>query len=449
MRLPRLALLLALLPLLCLTACGGGDGDDTSGAPDVPADVFANPAPDGAFVGWRASDEPDLQGYRIVATAAGQPTVTADVAAPATGVRLAGLTAGQTYSVSVLAEDTDANTSAASAAASVRVPRENTATELLAFNNAAAYSASQAGEALLIYRDGQLVFERYQNQYDGSAAHVLASGTKSFSCAFLLAATEDGYVSPSMRVAEVLTEWAGDTNKSQMTVHQLLSLQGGLSTNPDYSPLDVPNLDTYQLALDDPANYAPGEAFIYDPLAFQAFALLFERRAGGRDPVAYLREKVFVPIGLGGDLWQRDAENKPQMAGGASMTAQAWARYGQLMLQNGTWESTRVLPADGVRDCLTYQNPAYLGYGVTWWLNRPVGDSYDPNVDQIPEDGIAGESGQIAPSQPADVVMAAGTGHQRLYLLPSQGLVVVRFATLESQFDNWSDDAFLSRLTAF
>ena len=264
-----------------------------------------------------------------------------------------------------------------------------------------------------------------------------------------LAAEGDGILKRSDVVAETITEWKGDPNKSRASLLQLLSLQSGLSTNPDYKPADVSDLDTYQLAIDDPANYAPGQAFIYDPLAFQAFALMFERRSAGTDPIDYLQDRIFGKLGIsaGDYVWQRDAENHPQMAGGASISAPVWARYGQMILQNGTWQGTRVLPAQGVKDCLTYENPAYLGYGITWWLNRDVGGTYDPSIDMVPADGLPTPgSSQIAPRAPADMVMAAGTGHQRMYLLPTQRLVVVRLAPLSTELDEWSDDEFLARL---
>lgn len=441
------------LPMLCAALVAACSSDGSSEPADVPrglaapTDVFANPAPEGAYVGWQPSTEPDLASYQVSASAAGGANSTQTVDASASGVELAGLRAGLTYSITVTAVDHSGLSSPASAAASVRVPRANTPVETLQFDYAALYSANHGGDAVVVLRDGQVVYEAYQNGFVGADAHPLASGTKSFSCALLLAAAGDGLIGPETLMADVLTEWRTDPNKSRMTVRQLLSLQGGLSTNPEYAPEEVARLDTYQLALEDPAAFAPGSAFIYDPLAFQAFALAFERRAGNRDPVEYLRERVFAPIGLTGDIWQRDAEDNPQMAAGAQMTALMWARYGQLMLQNGTWQTRRVLPAAGVRDCLSYRNEAYLGYGITWWLNRPVEDSYDPSVDQVPEDGVAGPRGQIAPSQAADMVMAAGAGRQRLYLLPSEGLVIVRFGALASEAGEWSDDEFLRRIS--
>lgn len=441
----RRCLFAALLFSLSLSGCSGGGGGGV--APAAPADVFANPAPDGAFVGWQANTESDVVAYTITATpqlAELQP-VMQTVTAPATGAQLTGLASGVEYALTVVATDSEDLSSPASAEARVYVPRPNTVAELLRFQDAAQYSADHNGDAVVVMRDGQIVFEAYQNAYGGITPHTLASGTKSFSCALMLRAAENGHLGIDERVADVIGEWNGDPNKSQITVRQLLSLQGGLSTNPDFDPLLVAQSDTYELAINDPAEYAPGQAFIYDPLAFQAYALALERRSG-EDPVEYLRNEVFAPIGLSGDEWERDAEGHPQMAGGASLTAPMWLRYGQLMLQNGTWESRRVLPAAGVQECLTYRNEAYLGYGITWWLNRPVEDSYDPDIDQVPADGTAGPSGQIAPSQNANVVMAAGVGGQRLYLLPSERLVIVRFGSGDSIVGEWSDDEFLRRL---
>lgn len=446
LRLPVLRALALCVPLsLALVACGGGSDGSDDGPRPAATDLFANPAAGGATVGWQPAASPEVSGYTVTASAGGQPTVTQAVAATASSLTLSGLVAGVRYTIA-LSTDYPGGSVTDTAPAQVQVPRSNTAAETLAFNSAALYSTSHSGDAVLIVRDGQIVFERYAMAYNRNDLHPLASGTKSFSCSFMLAAERDGYVGRDQKAADVITEWKADPNKSQATVRQLLSLQSGLSTNPAYSPLEVDTLDTYQLAIEDPAAYAPGAAFIYDPLSFQAFALMFERKSGNLDPVGYLRSKVFAPIGLTGDEWQRDAEDHPQMAGGASMTAPMWARYGQLMLQNGTWQGTRVLPAEGVKDCLTYANPAYLGYGISWWLNRSVGDTYDPSIDQIPADGRAGADGQIAPRAPADMVMAAGTGHQRLYLLPTQGLVVVRLAPLATEEDEWSDDEFLARL---
>ncbi len=53
---------------------------------------------------------------------------------------------------------------------------------------AADYSAANLGDAVVVMQRGQIIFEEYQRGFDGSNAHLLASGTKSFNCALAVAA---------------------------------------------------------------------------------------------------------------------------------------------------------------------------------------------------------------------------------------------------------------------
>lgn len=171
--------------------------------------------------------------------------------------------------------------------------------------------------------------------------------------------------------------------------------------------------------------------------------------SGGTDPVAYLQTKLFAPLGIaaGSYGWGRDVKNHPQMAGGASFTATDWLKYGQFALQRGTWQSTRLLPAATIDYCTGgYKNQAFLGYGITWWLNAHTAGTHETNRN--PRDGGPnGTSDQFAPSVPADMYLAAGAGFQRLYVVPSLGLVVVRFGPIGSNATvDWSDDTFLGKL---
>ena len=89
----------------------------------------------------------------------------------------------------------------------------------------------------------------------------------------------------------------------------------------------------------------------------------------------------------------------------------------------------------------TTANP---GYGLSWWLLRPglIGPS--------PRSGIDGDAiGDAAKGE--DIVMAAGAGDQRLYLMRKRGLVVVRqaneiFRAMTPRAVKWRDDEFLRLL---
>jgi CubicO group peptidase (beta-lactamase class C family) len=132
------------------------------------------------------------------------------------------------------------------------------------------------------------------------------------------------------------------------------------------------------------------------------------------------------------------------MAGGAYLTAREWIHFGKVWLQNGAWQGEQLLDPETVRLAATYRTAAFLGYGLSWWLNRPTEGTYDPGVDSIPPDGHA-DGDQIATNAPPDLYMAAGTGGQRLYVIPSQSLVMVRLGMTVAD-PAWSDHELLGRL---
>lgn len=467
--------------ILAIMAVLGGCGSDSSGgsAPPVgatpappaapapvatPSDLFVNTAPDPSGNAARASASlgsaavTGAAKYVFSYTIDGGTAATVESTTPAATV--SNLAAGGRLSVTVATVTAAGATSGSSAAVTATLPAPATAAELARYDNAATYSDSEAGEAVVVWKNGAIVYQRYSAGY-ANTPHSLASGTKSFSCAFEAFAETEGRLALDDKASTVITEWATDPKKSLITIRGLLSLQSGLSGNPAYSPLTATTLDTYQLAVTNTASYNQGEAFIYDPLSFQTFAMIFQAKTGGTytgngqitggtDPVDYLQSKLFTPLGIAQNayVWQRDVKGRPQMAGGASFTATDWIKFGQFMIQRGTWQSTRLLDAARLNQCTGgYVNPAYKGYGITWWLNANSAGTVS-SVDRIPTDGqpLPGFD-QVAPNAPADVYMAAGTGKQRLYIFPSQNMVVVRFAPLGAgSASDWSDDKFLGKI---
>lgn len=302
--------------------------------------------------------------------------------------------------------------------------------ELTRYTAAADYSDSMDGDALLVMKNGAVVFEHYTGSTTASSPHQLASGTKSFSAALFALGEAEGLWTLDENVSQTITEWQGVTNKQNITIRQLLSLTSGLVDSPAYGATNVASLDTYALAINDSSTtYPPGVACIYAPANFQVLAALFERKTGGFDPAQYLYDRLLGRLGFSAAhlaLWTRDLMGKPQMAGGARFSAWSWANYGKLWIQNGQWEGQTLLDPQTMNLAVTYANPAFLGYGFTWWLNRPNEGTYTPGVDNLPADGT-GDGTQIATNAPADMFMAAGTGKQRLYVIPSLDLVIVRF----------------------
>lgn len=95
------------------------------------------------------------------------------------------------------------------------------------------------------------------------------------------------------------------------------------------------------------------------------------------------------------------------------------ARFGLLHLANGNWNGEQVFDSEGYfKDAKSTSQSINKAYGYLWWLNGK--ESFHlPNRDQEFQ-------GSIIPTAPNDMYMALGKNDQKIYIVPSQDLVVIR-----------------------
>ncbi|MEQ9814452.1 MAG: serine hydrolase domain-containing protein [Azospirillaceae bacterium] len=297
---------------------------------------------------------------------------------------------------------------------------------------AAAYSADRRGVSFLVLDHGQPIHEHYPNGGGPDRAWELASGTKSFSGIIAAAAVRDGLLALDEPCAATLPEWRD--GRAAITLRQLLTLTGGIESGIGRPP-------GYAAAVGAMPTAAPGSRFDYGPVPFQIFGEIMRRklRATGRegDPVAWLNDRVLTPLGIAASDWRHGRDGNPMLPQGAQFTARALAAFGQYVLSGSPGLDPSALAA-----CFT-GSAANPGYGLTWWLLRPglLGPTDSDRQD------FAALGRAFADE---DIVMAAGAGDQRLYLVRRRGLVVVRQARgiLRAMLggSDWSDAEFLSLL---
>ena len=98
---------------------------------------------------------------------------------------------------------------------------------------AADESERHLGRALLVMKDGEIVFERYARGWSSERPHPLASGTKSFCGVLAARALQDGVIrSLDQPASDFITEWRSDPKAAGITVRQLLTLTSGLEPDP-------------------------------------------------------------------------------------------------------------------------------------------------------------------------------------------------------------------------
>lgn len=318
------------------------------------------------------------------------------------------------------------------------------ADELANYGAAADYSRARNGFAVLVHKNGRIVFEDYQVENGVAAApetpHRLASGTKSFWGLAACAAVTDGILHLDETASGTLTEWQDDPLKSQITVRQLLTLTSGLEQGGVALQGGTVS-DKYDYAINQlKMRSTPGEQFDYGPGSYEAFGAFLARKLAGshESPLDYLKRRILNPIGLRVARWTKDGAGNPNMAAGAFLTAREWVKFGELIENEGQWHGTRLVNADVLAESLTgtAANPAY---GLTWWLNKA---GY--GVVQSAGVWYPVRSTPVLPDLIPDLIRAMGHGAQRLYVIPSRNLVIVRFG--ESEGMGWSDKDFLQLL---
>ena len=125
------------------------------------------------------------------------------------------------------------------------------------------------------------------------------------------------------------------------------------------------------------------------------------------------------------------------------LAASEWAKIGEFVRGGGKLEGRPLVDEATFGEMFqgSQVNPAY---GLTWWLPRST-----PAVDIVTRStDITSHAAEL----PADMVVAAGAGDQRLYIIPSLRLTIVRQAKLDiaalaaGKKGDWSDWRFLSLL---
>lgn len=301
---------------------------------------------------------------------------------------------------------------------------------------AIAYSQAHNGAALLVLEDGKV---RCRSA-DIATPQELWSGTKSLVGLMAAAAVQDGLLTLDERASDTLAEWKNDAGKSRITLRQLLSMTGGQAST-------IGRPQGYADSVQAPLKAPPGTRFQYGPAPMQILGEIMRRKlvAKGTDenPRQYIERRILGPIGVRVGGWRNGPDGQPLMPQGVALAAGEWAKIGEFVRLGGKVEGKPLVDPAALAELFkgSETNPAY---GLTWWLPRAT-LATDPVTRST-------DITEHASDLPSDMVVAAGAGDQRLYVIPSRRLTIVRQARLNlaalagGRKSDWSDWRFLSML---
>ena len=316
-----------------------------------------------------------------------------------------------------------------------------------ALEAARAYAERNRSSALLVWRDGRLE----QSAYFGGAAAPDVVASKSLAKPMTAIAVGRAIALGRIRsldqpVADFVTEWRGDPQRSRILVRHLLDMRPGLlpQSSTAIEPTHIlnraylhPRHDSI-LVHDYPLTDEPGSRYEYSNASSELVALVIER-ATGRRYAEFLSREVLQPLGaMGGTVWVNRPGGLAHSGCCLMLPPESWLRLAVLLLEDGRWQGRRLLPQGYVAEMTraTAQNP-YYGMGV-YVAGRYTSRRGWLNPEREPE------ARRVLHSEPYladDLFLFDGNANQVVYVIPSQRLVILRVGgnpprSPDSEWDN-------------
>lgn len=311
-------------------------------------------------------------------------------------------------------------------------PAESIAPEALEL--AQKYVDETDSVAFLVWHKGALVYERYGERFDAATTTDPASAHKTVVGLLIGAAIADGLIgSLDTPAADFLPEWT-DEARRKIRIRDLLTMSSGLQIvsglNPtgDAMKLNI-GFDIPGIVFKIPADSPPGTVFEYNNINSQLLGIILQRAAGKRY-AEYLSERLWSRLGAGdASVWLDHEGGLARTFCCLHTTAHGWLRVGLLLLNDGRIGNDQIIPAEWVQAMKTPSetNPNY-GYQV--WLGSPPTDRRQYNSRN------SFKAFHSEPFAAPDMVYIDGFGGQRVYVVPSQELVIVRTGRAQLEWDD-------------
>jgi len=267
-----------------------------------------------------------------------------------------------------------------------------------------AYLIEKNSKSFIVLHNGKIVLEKYYNGHTATTPWYWASAGKTLTATVTGIAAQEGYLNINNKVSDYIgTGWtsAPIAKENLITCKNLLSMNSGL--NDALGDMVTPN--NLQYVADAGTRWAYHNVYVklQDVVA----------TATNQSWDNYFNNKLRNPIGMTG-AWVTD----PTALSVYWSNSRSMARFGLLALANGNWNGAQIINSSYLNAATTTSQPINLAYGYLWWLNGK--SSYHLPQSQLQFNG------SLISTAPADMYCALGKNDQKIYVVPSRKLVIIR-----------------------
>ncbi len=283
-------------------------------------------------------------------------------------------------------------------------------------------------KSFIILINGRIVLENYFNGHSATLPWYWASAGKTLTSTAIGIAQQDGLININNKVSDYLgTGWTSAplAKENLITCKNLLSMNSGLndSLGDDVSPANL------QYVAD------AGNRWAYHNVYVKLQDVIAEK--SGQTWTNYFNTKLRDKLGMTGGAWINSGD-------GLSVywsTTRNMARFGLMSLNKGKWNGTTIVSESFFNQASTTSQSINQAYGYLWWLNGKSSFHLPQSQFQFP--------GNLIPNAPSDMYCALGKNDQKIYVVPSKKMVIIRMGEVAnpanptfalSGFDNelWS-----------
>jgi CubicO group peptidase (beta-lactamase class C family) len=294
--------------------------------------------------------------------------------------------------------------------------------------------------AVLVVYDGALIAERYAPGFHRHMPLLGWSMAKSLTNAIVGILVQKGKLKLSDPAP--VPEWRQEGDpRGRITLDQLMRMSSGLRFGEVYEPLqDVTDMlygsaDYAAYAASKPLETQPRAKWSYSSGTANIIARIV-RQCLEKEYANYyqfIREEFFDRVGMTTAVLEADSSGTFVGSSYAFATPRDWARFGLLFMQDAIWGGERLLPEGWVAYTTTPASQAPRGeYGALFWLNA--------GSEQASQD-------RRWPAISPDAYSAEGYQYQRIIIIPSKKIVLVRFGATYGD-DVWNTETFISDVLA-
>lgn len=271
------------------------------------------------------------------------------------------------------------------------------------------YLQLKNSKSFMILVNGRIVMENYFNGHTASTLWKWNSAGKTLTTTVTGVAAQEGFININNKVSDYIgTGWTSAplAKENLITCKNLLSMNSGLddTLGDDVSPSNL------QYIADAGTRWAYHNVYVklqdvVEQATGQSWNTYFNAKL--RDKIG-METSGFWYIGTGTNLGLKIYFS----------TTRSMARFGLLALNNGNWNGTQIINQTYFNSAINTSQNINLSYGYLWWLNGKT--SY-----RLPQTQLQ-FYGSLVSTAPTDMYCALGKDDQKIYIVPSKKLVIIR-----------------------